>query len=243
MMKCLHYRQNRSDWKDPVPLGRIPFFGFVFVFEGALDYEIDGKALRLSPGDVLYLPKGSLRSRKATEFSRHVSFHFDTDETPDLPIYMPEAMTPPIRRLLLAFDEIAAECSGPEDERFTSFLRLIIAELQAGVQRGKEDPLVLSIRRFLASHLDQKLTLADVGRAVSFSPNHCQAIFRRDTGRSIIDTFLDMKMKKAKELISSGEYALSNVAEKVGFEDYNYFSRLFKARCGVSPSQFQHLIL
>ncbi len=241
MIKCLFYRHNRADRKEEIPAARMPFYGFTFLFEGELEYAVDGKKIRLLPGDAVFLPKGCVRAREGNDLTRHISFHFETDEAPDLPVYLPGATTPAIRRLLSAFDEIASECPGPEDERFGAFLALLIALLRAGIRSEREDPVVLAVRRYLLENLDRKVTLADVGRAVSFSPNHCQAVFRRATGRSIIDTLLDLRIKKAKELISSGEYRLRDVAEKVGFEDYNYFSRVFRSRCGASPSRYRRL--
>ena len=241
MIKCLFYRLNRGSARDALLPMRLPFYGFTFCLDGELEYVVDGQTVRLSAGDAVYLPKGCLRSRKQTPGSRHVSFHFETDAAPELPVFLPDAVTSPVRRLLAAFDEIALDCAGPEDERFGAFIALLFAQLRAGIRAGREDPLVSSVRRFLWENLDRKITLADVGRAVAFSPNHCQAVFSAATGRSIIDTFLDMKMKKARELISSGEFSLADVAEKVGFEDYNYFSRQFRARCGVSPTKYRRL--
>ena len=243
MMQCCFYRHNRGSQKTPLPPERMRVFGLTFLFTGALEYEVDGQAILLQPGDALFLRKDCLRARKQITDSDHISFHFKTDVPPELPTLLPGALTPPVRRLLAAFDEIAEECGDPEDERFAAVLRLLIAQLRARILAEGEHPVVAAIRRYLAEHLDQKITLADVGRAVSFSPSYCQSLFRAKTGRSVLDTLLDMRMKKAKELIASCEFSLRDVAEKVGFEDYNYFSRQFRARCGVSPSRYRKLFL
>lgn len=137
-----------------------------------------------------------------------------------------------MRRLLIAFDEIAQETLNPGEERFGAFLALLLAQLRTQLRAEGEDPLAATIRRYLAEHLDQRINLADISKAVSFSPSHCQSVFRKATGRSIIDTLLGMRMKKARELISSGEFSLQDIAAMVGFEDYNYFSRQFRARSG-----------
>ena len=241
MMQCCFYRHNRGGLKDALPPARLPVYGLTFLFAGTLEYEVDGKPIRLQPGDAVFLQKDCLRARKWISDSDHISFQFETDEPPELPTRICGALTAPVRRFLAAFDEIAEECGDPEDERFAAVLTLLTAQLRAQIRAEREHPLVAAIRRHLAEHLDQRITLADVGRAVSFSASYCQSIFREKTGRSVMDTLLDMRMKKAKELIASREFSLRDVAEKVGFEDYNYFSRQFRARCGVSPSKYRRM--
>ena len=242
MIQCLFYRHNRGSIKEAIPPARLPAYGLTFLFDGELRYHLDGKELRLRAGDAIFLPKGCLRARNEILVSDHISFQFDAEKSPDLPVFLPSCMTPTLRRLLAVFDEIAAGCDGPEDERFGPFLEFLITQLRIQIREEEEDPLVKSVKNYLLERLDQRITLADVGMAVSFSPSHCQAVFRAKTGRSIIDTLLDMRMKKAKELISSGEFTLPDVAEKVGFDDYNYFSRQFRARCGTSPSCYRRLL-
>ena len=46
-------------------------------------------------------------------------------------------------------------------------------------------------------------------------------------------------MEKAKELLVENNFKLSVICEKVGFEDYNYFSRVFKKYCGISPKVYE----
>lgn len=207
-----------------------------------MEYIVDGQTYLLSPGNGIYLPKGCMRSRNAPGRNEYISFLFDTEDEVRLPVHLPSALTVAVRRLLIAFDEIAQETLNPGDERFGAFLALLLAQLRTQLRAEGEDPLVATIRRYLAEHLDQRINLADISKAVSFSPSHCQSVFRKATGRSIIDTLLDMRMKKARELISSGEFSLQDVAAMVGFEDYNYFSRQFRARSGISPSRYRSIL-
>lgn len=49
-----------------------------------------------------------------------------------------------------------------------------------------------------------------------------------------------MRIKRAKQLAESGEYNVSTIAYMTGFNDPKYFSKCFKKRYGVSPSEFQN---
>ena len=49
---------------------------------------------------------------------------------------------------------------------------------------------------------------------------------------------MNKRILKAKDLLLSGEYSVSDTAREVGFDDASYFSRLFRQRTGYSPSEF-----
>jgi two-component system response regulator YesN len=95
---------------------------------------------------------------------------------------------------------------------------------------------------YLHSNFSKKVTLNDIGKLTFFSPNYCENIFKRETGRSVIDYLLEIRMEEAKKLLAEGVLSLGDVSETVGFEDYNYFSRVFKKRTGYTPSEYKKLI-
>ena len=49
---------------------------------------------------------------------------------------------------------------------------------------------------------------------------------------------LRKRILRAKDLLLSGQYTISEAARQVGFSDPNYFARIFKLKEGVSPSEF-----
>ena len=57
------------------------------------------------------------------------------------------------------------------------------------------------------------------------------------TGKSPVVLIREMRMQKAKLLLEKGDYAIAEIAEKVGFEDKSYFARVFKQYFGHSPSK------
>ena len=84
------------------------------------------------------------------------------------------------------------------------------------------------ILAFLKRHMGERITLADVGTLTYFSPVYCDTVFKKDTGRSIVDYLLEMRVTEAKSLLLEGELTLKEIAERTGFGDSNYFSRIFK---------------
>jgi len=72
-----------------------------------------------------------------------------------------------------------------------------------------------------------------------FSPLYCEIIFKRYTGTSIIKYLIQQRIERAKALLLDGTLSLKAIAIAVGFEDYNYFSRVFKRATGTSPKQYK----
>ena len=68
-------------------------------------------------------------------------------------------------------------------------------------------------------------------------------LFKKETGKSIINYLLDERLESAKMLIREGSLSLSDIAVETGFSDYNYFSRIFKKRVGVSPISYKKNII
>lgn len=106
-------------------------------------------------------------------------------------------------------------------------------------KKAARDEQFSSIVEFLRARLGENLTVEDVARGGSMSVSKLKLMFREYTGSGPINYFIDMKLEKAKELIRIGCYNLTEVAEALGFSSLHYFSRLFKARTGISPSEWE----
>lgn len=124
-------------------------------------------------------------------------------------------------------------------------LRLLIGALvlccaQAdGRSSSRQDDRILQeavswIERHYAEHvnIDQLLRYIGYGRTQFFR------LFKGKTGLSPMDYLIQFRIRKAKELLKSGELSIRETAARVGFTDAMFFSRTFSRRIGVSPTQW-----
>jgi two-component system response regulator YesN len=146
--------------------------------------------------------------------------------------------------LVAACDEIIRKPIPDTDtmEKIAHLLSCILLIMKDRVKQTGYNPLTLKIMQYLHSNFSEKITLDDIARLTFFSPNYCENVFKRETGRSVIDYLLQIRIEEAKRLLAEDSLALSTVAEAVGFDDYNYFSRVFKKRTGYTPSEYKKLI-
>ena len=64
-------------------------------------------------------------------------------------------------------------------------------------------------------------------------------LFKRETGKNFSEYVAEVRMEKAKELLSRGRMNISEVAFAVGFSDVQYFSKTFKRCTGFRPSEYR----
>ena len=83
------------------------------------------------------------------------------------------------------------------------------------------------------------MEICDLARACALSEAHFRKLFKKIHGVSPIRYVIDLRVDFASHLLQSGLYTVSEVAEKSGFADPKYFSRVFKARFGLTPKEYQ----
>jgi two-component system response regulator YesN len=96
--------------------------------------------------------------------------------------------------------------------------------------------------KYIRNNLSQKITLQQLAKEVSYSPNYLDAMFKKSMGVSVINYIIFERINYAKRLIDEGILSLKDISETVGISDYNYFCRLFKKVCSQSPSSYRALI-
>lgn len=97
--------------------------------------------------------------------------------------------------------------------------------------------IVADIQRYLRTHLTEPLRLDDVAHLVRLSPNYVNTLFQRHAGRTIHAWLLDLRMEKSMSLCRETNLPFKQIAADVGFNDALYFSKAFRRRFGLSPTE------
>jgi len=98
------------------------------------------------------------------------------------------------------------------------------------------------IERFVRDHCHEDLSLETIARQVGLSPHYVSKIFKERTGVNYIDYLTECRVEKAKELMRDPSLSLKEIAIDVGYRDPNYFSKVFRKVCGLSPSEYRDRI-
>lgn len=98
---------------------------------------------------------------------------------------------------------------------------------------------VTNIIRYMEKHLEENLSLEQIVEDFELSKSYLNAIFQKYTQHSPMDFFINMKMKRACELLRAGNLYIYEVAQRLGYADQYYFSRTFKKVVGMSPKEYR----
>jgi AraC family transcriptional regulator of arabinose operon len=104
--------------------------------------------------------------------------------------------------------------------------------------RTTEEALEKTIE-FMRKNLSKKLVLDDLAKVAGLSPNYYGMLFNQLNGQTPINYFNRLKIQKACEILSTTKLSINETAERLGFPDPYYFSRLFKKLMGKSPRQYR----
>lgn len=240
MINLTFFKHNTKSPRAEMAAHKFLHNELTIVFKGRLDYAVNGVAVPLEKGDIIFIKKDSLRQRKPVCDADYISFNFNTEEPLDLPIFMKDAVSDVVDNLLQAFESIFRYTDNLKDERFEILLACLIKQLKKQCELQAEPLLVIKIKNYVRLNFSRKITLADISAHTHYSIPHCEMIFKQATGTSIMEYIIKKRIDTAKSLLVEGTLSLPEIADEVGFSDYNYFSRVFKKEVGVSPLRYKN---
>jgi len=241
--ELIYIKHQKNFCANFIPPRPIAFFELTVVFKGQLEYIVNGHHTPLQAGDAIFIPQGALRERNQNkEEADYISFNFRMNEPIDLPIFLPSVLTGEVRLLLAAADEIQKTQLSSCQESICHLLCCLLSTLKNNLARQSTHPLVMRIIQYLHENISEKITLADIAQKAFFSAVYCDSVFKKEMGLSIIDYLLGERINLAKQLLTEGTLSLRQIAEAVGFSDYNYFARTFKKRTGYTPGHYRKTV-
>lgn len=100
-------------------------------------------------------------------------------------------------------------------------------------------PMIRHILQYLAHNYNRDLSLDTLANMVQTNPSYLSRVFKEQTRYKISDYITDIRIEKAKELLSEEHFRTKDVALAVGYANERYFSQLFKKFTGMSPTEYK----
>ncbi|WNS44126.1 response regulator [Paenibacillus sp. MMS20-IR301] len=141
------------------------------------------------------------------------------------------------------YDRLKACASWEEAEEWLIALYRRVIQLTEDVKPTKASSLFAAAISYIGQHYaDAELSAEQVASGVYVDSSYLRRIFRKESGYSIVDHITHIRMKKARILLLEGNRRLADISESVGYADPNYFSKSFKKRFGVTPTEYEQLV-
>jgi AraC-like DNA-binding protein len=95
--------------------------------------------------------------------------------------------------------------------------------------------LMLQARQYLESHYAEPLTLERIATALKVSAYYLSHVFSEENDFTLFATLTTLRMEKARTLLREGTRTVAEIARSVGYDNSNYFSKVFRRHFGVAP--------
>lgn len=96
-------------------------------------------------------------------------------------------------------------------------------------------------RDYLDKHYMEEITLDLIAEKYYFNASYFSTIFKNYFGKSFSNYLIEIRMKKAKELLVCSDEKIKEITNKVGYNDANYFIRAFKKFYGYTPEEYRRM--
>lgn len=262
--EIFHYRDPRPGF---VEVHHHDFYEVYFLLGGEVAYWVDGRIIRLSPGDLLFINPMELH-RPVVDPDKPVCERFvlwvnkeyleglSTEQVclngcfdTALPGHSHLIRPGKAERAVLTarMGELVRESYSKDFGSDLSaqgiFLQLMVQlnRLARGTQPQQEgedlSPLVQNAMLYIGENLSSDLSLEEIAGSLFVSKYHLSHAFSREVGVSVYRYITLRRLLVARQQLAAGEPA-GQVCRSCGFSDYTSFYRAFKSEYGISPRQF-----
>ncbi len=150
-----------------------------------------------------------------------------------------------IDHILEALNAIGRESrKSPMDEH-------LLAALMSYSQSMLSDPTHSETKRseevyqgiciYIQENFHRSITRSSIASRFSISPNHLSRLFRQQGHMTLADYITWVRIDRAKFMLKRYSFRLNEVATRCGFQDVNYFFRVFKTKTGLTPSEYRSM--
>lgn len=121
---------------------------------------------------------------------------------------------------ILIIEEIEKHCT-PIDDKNTSLIKEIID--------------------YIEEHYKELISLTTIAEKFYINKNYLCNIFKAETSTTIHEYITDLRISKSKSLIRTSTLSLTEISYYIGYQNHSYFSKNFRKKTGISPSEYLKL--
>lgn len=232
-----------------------PFHLIHFVTDGCGRLMIAGKEFNINAGDIFLIPADSISYYIASESTPwHYSWIGFTGVRAD--IYMKQLMAATDESFVLrSFDtEKYAGIIQPgamlTDTNIISYFKsnsillqimaMFAEDLYTHSSFGYKITTAQKAKYLIDIKYAERIQVADIAEALHVHPNYLTRAFKEEFNISPKKYIMELKLKKAANMLKTSEMSAALIASSIGFEDQAAFSKSFKARFGMSPVRWRN---
>lgn len=254
------YPSNDSQHKQLEPR-RLSSYFIVLIESGTITYKLDLQDITIGEGDLLFaMPNQIFVPPAKTEHLKYFKVLFDDNTLALLPqsfsflvnplnsqtISLDHAARERVKKVFEILNQILYSAKQLTDtEIILAYLNLLLSELNNAYFKNESvNILNANISKFVEfkliveTHLTEQPSMSTIAEKLALTTNSLYRLVKDYTGTSPKDFFTNRLMMEAQRKLRYSNLSVKELAYDLGFNDPDYFSRLFKKSTGKSVSEF-----
>jgi AraC family transcriptional activator of pobA len=242
---------------------RLTSYFIVFIDSGSITYKLDLQDITISDGDLLFaMPNQIFIPPDKADNLKYFKILFDENTLALLPQRF-TFLVNPLNSQTITLDNTARERVKnvfeilnqilytekhlTDSEIILAYLNLLLSELNSAYFRNEQGDIVntnlskfIEFKLMVETHLTEQPSINTIAEQLALTTNSLYRIVKEYSGTSPKDFFTNRLMMEARRKLRYSNLSVKELAYELGFNDADYFSRLFKKSTGKSVSDFLH---
>ena len=229
-----------------------PMLELTYVDQGSLHSVADGVELTLSKGDMVIYGSNQWHMQYADigVAPRFVTISFDLEGS-DLAPLLGRKLSPPqaavtlLQQMLRQQEQMDAWSTDIIISQLTILLLLLLRsdgapaeKLKASNSIHSDNEIIRHAQQVISTHIREKLTVPAVAEQVEVSPSYLTALFHKNLQISPGEYIRRMKLQESKQMIRENSMNFTEIAKTLQYSTVHHFSRQFKEKFGITPSEY-----
>lgn len=246
-----------------VPTHRQPCYEISYIFSGRGIFEHNGIKNEVTAGDIIITSASGTHAIYASEneplYYAYAGFNFSCEGQISLPVSITEFLSG--EKQLIFRDSVGIydyfkHCmdefyrSGEPDllliESYLLQIVLLSARSHKSTETGLNYPttydspgrIVYLIMKYVERNIEKPITVGGIADSLGYSTYHISHLFKAKMKLTLKDYIAEQKIKEAKRLIKRGDISLTEISDRLGYTCIQSFSRSFKNKTGISPTNY-----
>lgn len=225
-----------------------------FLEEGNCTYIIDDKVYNVQSGDIVIIPDGVIHHTKYDDINhsrilincdmRYLPSSVQSSIAAGYYLYRNPFITDEVKRVFGKIESEYKLSDAHSDEIISchthSLFYILMRNADSCLDIDEGNKLIEQAVAYIRENFSSDITLSDLAKRFSVSPEHFSRMFKKETGLGFSKYLNSLRLQYAEQLLKTAAGRnITQVAESCGFEDSNYFSKKFKEAYGISPKKVQ----
>jgi AraC-like DNA-binding protein len=119
------------------------------------------------------------------------------------------------------------------------YVKKMLRTRSTGDVHSRAQELYQGVCIYIQENFHRQINRDSIAGRFSISPNHLSRVFRQEGHMTLADYITWVRVDRAKFMLKKYNFKLNDVSVRCGFNDVNYFCRVFKHRTGMTPSEYR----